>query len=238
MPNRIIKETIRSSKSVNQLSDFQFRLWIYLITYVDDYGRGSADPELLKGFVFPRRKGVTESQISAGLTALANAGMIEIYEVDGEPFLYFPTWSQHQRIQQKRSKFPEPNDGSRKFTVGHGDSPPESNPNPNNNISAEQSSAPPVIELPLNDGTMYPISQEQCQEWAGLYPAVDVIQQLRQMKGWLDSNPKKRKTKRGIKAFCTRWLGKEQDKGAYRPEQQAKGRTITLANGETMKVYD
>ena len=119
MPNRIIKETIRSSKSVNQLSDFQFRLWIYLITYVDDYGRGSADPELLKGFVFPRRKGVTESQISAGLTALANAGMIEIYEVDGEPFLYFPTWSQHQRIQQKRSKFPEPNEGSQKVTVSH-----------------------------------------------------------------------------------------------------------------------
>ena len=80
----------------------------------------------------------------------------------------------------------------------------------------ETVSAPPVIELPLNDGDLYPISQEQCQEWAGLYPAVDVIQQLRQMKGWLDSNPQKRKTKRGIKAFCTRWLCKEQDKGGMR----------------------
>ena len=61
MPNRIIKESIRISKNVNSMSDFQFRLWIYLITYVDDYGRGSADAEILKGFLFPRRKRVTET---------------------------------------------------------------------------------------------------------------------------------------------------------------------------------
>lgn len=74
MPNRIIKDTIRTSKTVNAMTDFQFRLWIYLITYVDDYGRGSADPELLKGFVFPRRKGVTESTIEKALLDLANSG--------------------------------------------------------------------------------------------------------------------------------------------------------------------
>lgn len=238
MPNRIIKESIRTSKSINQLTDFQFRLWTYLITYVDDYGRGSADPELLKGFVFPRRKGVTESNIKAGLTDLACAGLINLYEVDGESYLCFPTWAKHQRIQQKRSKFPAPDDGQRISTVCHGDIPPESNPNPNTkNVCAEQSSTPPVIELPLNDGTMYPISQEQCQEWAGLYPAVDVIQQLRQMRGWLDSNPQKRKTKRGIKAFCTRWLCKEQDKGGIHHAAQQK-RAVTLENGETIKLYD
>lgn len=223
MPNRIIKESIRTSKSINGLSDFQFRLWTYLLTYVDDYGRGSADPEILKGFVFPRRKGVTESNIKAGLTDLACAGLIDLYEVGGESYLCFPTWSQHQRIQTKRSKFPAPADGkyiSQESTVVHGESPPESNPNPNpntnpNNICAESEtvSAPPVIELPLNDGTVFPVSQEQCQQWAGLYPAVDVIQQLREMWAWLDSNPKKRKTRSGIKRFCTNWLAREQNKG-------------------------
>lgn len=73
--------------------------------------------------------------------------------------------------------------------------------------------SPPVISLPLNDGSVYPVSQEQCQEWAGLYPAVDVIQQLRNMVGWLTANPSRRKTKRGINAFVNRWLSKEQDKG-------------------------
>ena len=81
-------------------------------------------------------------------------------------------------------------------------------------ISAEpEADSTPIIELPLNDGTMFPISQEQCQEWAGLYPAVNVIQQLRQMRGWLDANPTKRKTKRGINRFITGWLARTQDKG-------------------------
>ena len=131
MPNRIIKESIRTSKTVNAMSDFQFRLWTYMITYVDDYGRGSADPELLKGFVFPRRKGVTESTIEKTLAELANLGSIHLYEVDGESYLCFPNWSDHQRIQQKKSKFPEPPadiSAIQKPTVTHGELPPESNP--------------------------------------------------------------------------------------------------------------
>lgn len=138
MPNRIIKDSIRTSKSVNTMTDFQFRLWVYLITYVDDYGRGSADPELLKGFVFPRRKGITESTIEKALTDLANSGSILLYDVDGESYFCFPNWGDHQRIQTKRSKFPAPSDGIiKKSTVSHGEPPPESNPiriqNPNPN---------------------------------------------------------------------------------------------------------
>lgn len=111
MPNRIIKDSIRTSKSINAMSDFQFRLWAYLITYVDDYGRGSADPELLKGFVFPRRKGVTEGTISKTLAELATIGSVILYEVDGEPYLCFPNWSEHQTVRNKVSKFPAPADG-------------------------------------------------------------------------------------------------------------------------------
>lgn len=108
MPNRLIKDTIFSSRKVNNLSDFDFRIWIHLIVYVDDYGCGSADPELLKGMVFPRRKGLTEQQISCALDNLANAGMIDLYEVDGEPYLYFPNWAKHQQIRACKSKFPGP----------------------------------------------------------------------------------------------------------------------------------
>jgi hypothetical protein len=100
-----------------------------LITYVDDYGRGSADPEILKGFVFPRRRSVTEAQIEKALSDLANTGMITLYEVGGESFFYFPSWGDHQRIQTKKSKFPEPAES----TVVHRDAPPESNTNPNTN---------------------------------------------------------------------------------------------------------
>ena len=128
MPNRVIKESIRTSKKVNALSDFEFRLWLYLITYADDFGRGSADPELLKGLVFPRRKGITEKQIQTALDGLANNGMVILYEVEEEPYFYFPNWDKHQRVQTKKSRFPDPElSSSPSSTVDHGEPPPESN---------------------------------------------------------------------------------------------------------------
>lgn len=111
MPNRIIKESIRDSKNVNALTDFQFRLWVYLITYVDDFGRGNADIDLIKGHVFPKRKGVTEKQIIEALTVLANTGMIVLYEVDGDSFFYFPKWEKHQQKRAAQSKYPSPAEG-------------------------------------------------------------------------------------------------------------------------------
>lgn len=78
---------------------------------------------------------------------------------------------------------------------------------------APEETEPALITLQLNTGEEYPIGPSDISLWQELYPAVDVLQELRKMKGWLLSHPKKRKTRRGIKAFITTWLGKEQDKG-------------------------
>lgn len=77
----------------------------------------------------------------------------------------------------------------------------------------EQAASPPVIGLPLNDSTEHPIYQSDIEEWENLYPSVDVIQEIRKMRGWLLSNPERRKTKRGINRFINNWLSREQDKG-------------------------
>ena len=108
MGSRVIKDSIKTSRNVNALSDFQFRVWIHLILSADDYGRGSADPELVKNLAFPRRKGVTEKQLDDALHVLANIGMVNLYFVDGEPYFYFPKWGEHQRVRTKVSKFPDP----------------------------------------------------------------------------------------------------------------------------------
>lgn len=87
-------------------------------------------------------------------------------------------------------------------------------------IYSSGASPEPTITLPLNDGTEYPILPEHVQEWAGLYPAVDVIQQLRAMRGWLLSDPKRRKTKAGILRFVNSWLSREQNRGPSRSKQE------------------
>ena len=70
-----------------------------------------------------------------------------------------------------------------------------------------------VLALPLNDGTEYEVTKELLDEFIMLYPGVDVMQEVRNMRGWLLTNPRKRKTRRGIKAFMNTWLAREQDKG-------------------------
>ena len=71
---------------------------------------------------------------------------------------------------------------------------------------------PSIIQLTLNDKTLYDVTQNDFNEYEELYPNVDVMQELRKMKGWLNANPTKRKTKRGIKRFINNWLSREQDK--------------------------
>lgn len=124
MPNRVIKDSIHTSEKVNRMTDFQFRLWVSLIAYVDDYGRGDARPAVIRGACFPLRERLTNKDIDAALTGLAGIGCIGLYEVDGRPYLYFPNWEKHQRIQTKRSKYPAPEES----TVIHRESPLESNP--------------------------------------------------------------------------------------------------------------
>lgn len=88
------------------------------------------------------------------------------------------------------------------------------------NICTEQESSEPepepIITLPLNTGEEYPVFQRNINEFAELYPAVDVLQAMRGMRGWLLTNPAKRKTKRGINRFINSWLSREQDKGGNR----------------------
>lgn len=107
MPNRTIKETIRTSKNVNALTDFQFRLWVYLITFVDDKGVGSADPDVLKSLVFPRRPSITREQILTALERMASLGMITLFKEEEESCFCFPKFQEHQDLTSlKRFKAP------------------------------------------------------------------------------------------------------------------------------------
>lgn len=90
-----------------------------------------------------------------------------------------------------------------------------------------------IICITLNDKTEFPIYQDQIAEWQSLYPAVDVLQELRTMRGWCLANPARRKTKRGVLAFVNRWLAKAQDQGGashYRPQNNPGSSKATVTD--------
>lgn len=237
MPNRIIKESLCSSEKIASLSDFEFRLWVGLITQVDDAGRGDARPAIIKGRVFPFRERLSIKDIDAALQALAAKGCVSLYTVDGKPYFLFPGWVKHQRVRDCKPKYPEPSENLNlpQSAASCGELPQsaaliqsESNPNPESNpkeycAEPQAAAAPPVISLPLNDGTFFDVSENDMAKWSQLYPNVDVLQQLRNMAGWCDANPTKRKTRGGIKRFIAAWLAREQDKGGKAPQNKPFG---------------
>lgn len=235
MPNRIIRESICTSDSVDKLSWFEEVLFYRLIVNCDDFGRFDGRAAVVKNRLFPLKENLTLKTVENALHGLASAGLIALYVFEGKRFLYLPTWGKYQTQRAKVSKFPSPDDGKQADEIirkqMNADVPVFENResriefairDAEDSAEPQAASTPPAISLPLNDGTEFPVAVEQCQEWAGLYPAVDVIQQLRNMKGWLDANPAKRKTKRGINAFIVRWLAKEQDKGGSQYGRAAK----------------
>ena len=85
----------------------------------------------------------------------------------------------------------------------------------NINVCSEPKKTPDPsgILLPLNNGSMYDVPLSKIEEWKAAFPAVDVEQELRKMITWLNSNPERKKTSRGVNRFINNWLSKEQDKG-------------------------
>lgn len=110
MPNRIIKESICSSESLDQLSWFQECFWYHLIVNCDDFGRMDARPMVLKSRLFQTSNRVSIKDITTALAKLSEIGLVKLYEVGGKAYLYIPTWLEHQTPRAKRSKYPAPDD--------------------------------------------------------------------------------------------------------------------------------
>ncbi len=83
---------------------------------------------------------------------------------------------------------------------------------PDADKNQHQANGPVFISLPLADGvSFFEVTESYLQEQLNLYPGINIEQEFRNMCGWLNSNPKKRKTGRGIKRFITTWLQRSQD---------------------------
>jgi len=70
-----------------------------------------------------------------------------------------------------------------------------------------------AIWLSASGGKSVGISFDEARNWQRDFPGVDVVQQLRSMRAWLDANPTRRKTERGMRRFVVSWLSKSQDRG-------------------------
>ena len=106
MPNRFIKESCRSSKNLDKITDFEERLFWRLITTADDFGRFQACPSLVRASCFPYRS-IALVNIEKALLGLQNNSLIILYSVGDRQYGEFSTWVKHQgKARARHSKYP------------------------------------------------------------------------------------------------------------------------------------
>jgi len=71
-----------------------------------------------------------------------------------------------------------------------------------------------VVRIILKDGSYHNVTVADATRLKELYPYVDIEQQLRNIAGWNEANPAKRKTRAGITRHVNSWIARRQEQVA------------------------
>lgn len=107
MPNRILREGILSSERVDQLTCPEEVFYRRLMSVVDDFGRFSGNPKLLRAALYPLRLDkVSDAEIEKCLAATVKARLVNSYVVGGTRFIEIIDF--RQTLRAMKSKYPSP----------------------------------------------------------------------------------------------------------------------------------
>jgi hypothetical protein len=226
---RTVKPEFWKDEDLSELPAETHMLAAALLNYADDEGYFNANARLIKAECMPLRE--DSAGIDESLAKLAKTGYITLgTSPEGKQYGHVVHFTEHQRINRPteskiknktitwhRSRAPHGGCGETARPEGKGQdgkgAGTKSNA-PSRRARPEDGLNDPVVEtIPLAGGDAHPVHASEIAEYERLYPAVDVRQEVRSMRGWSADNPKKRKTPGGVKRFITNWLIDKQNRG-------------------------
>ena len=96
MPNRVIKDSIWSSPTLAKLPlDAQLH-WPRWLLMADDWGCFNADPDVIRGLVYPKVPSMTIKKIFDLCQTYVKAGLLFLWEESERLWGYFTSWNGHQ----------------------------------------------------------------------------------------------------------------------------------------------
>lgn len=120
--------------------------------------------------------------------------------------------------------------------VGQGDSLTGAEKTPQSPEKApEPEYVPPTFDCAGDVKTFTP-TEEDVLRWQQAFPGVDVRAALLRARAWVDADPKRRKTARGMKRYLTAWLGRDQDRGTYRNSLAVRNNPGKNADGSPRRL--
>jgi len=226
--------------------------YIGLWNFADDEGRLKAHPKLLKAEIFPYKDNVDIEKIKEIVKT-----KVLWYEIDGQQYGFIKNFSKHQQISHpSKSKIPAPTEEMLKeFNYGHSmktpgslneDSmrtPPQFNlkefnlkednikkDSPDTYDKTSKKDKKSKITFNFELACWENITDKDMELWQEAYPAVNIGLALSQMKNWIIDHPEKRK--KNWRAFISRWLSREQERGGTGYEKAKLNKKKTYLSPE------
>lgn len=76
-------------------------LFVGIITVSDDFGFFTASPHSLRLEIFPADKDLTNAIVEGWRNELLDAGLVQMYEVNGKRYLWIPTFEHWQKLRYR-----------------------------------------------------------------------------------------------------------------------------------------
>jgi len=109
---RMLNRTVCASLKFQQLPDDTARLLAtWLISHLDKAGVFYADPTMVRSLIFPRRTDISVEQVASYLRAMADVGLIYLFEAQGETWQCWPGFADNQvglRADRETTSYPSP----------------------------------------------------------------------------------------------------------------------------------
>lgn len=145
MPNRYVRESAIESEHVDRLSWAAEVFYRRLINRADDFGRYTANPELLRASLFPLRVNkVSAADIGKWLSECETADLVSTWKGnDGKHYMVMHRW---EKGRAKHSRFPDPPERILAKMLAHANTceqvladAPDSDPDPDNDPDPDTS---------------------------------------------------------------------------------------------------
>jgi hypothetical protein len=107
-----IPDTVREDEAINSLSDRAHRFWSMLLPQVDAWGRITANPELLRSYVWPLT-GRTAAETEKALSECAKVGLLTVNKTDAAHWTQILKWDETYRpvgaapSKRPKSRYPD-----------------------------------------------------------------------------------------------------------------------------------
>ena len=214
MASKLIRGTIPASKSLAKCSlaaDLAFPRFLLL---TDDWGCFLWDISVIKGQLFPKRKGVGEKKIELWLEGYRQNGMLFKWKDGQKEYGFFIHYDEYNREYESRKharRTPEPpvdllQKYSKHFKVvqktsGRYKKPPHPTPIPT-----------PTPKKTYNYPSFEEANNPEFKAYLkSIYPEVDIEFHFKNMESWIRTNPKKGQ-KKNYAQFVRNWISREAKK--------------------------